>query len=211
MNENEQLRRRIRELEKQLIQARPRSVLELELRRRGLEQDRIEDALMLLGAEHEPATPESLTTEAVWRTKDNPKLRTLGEVVDGFQESRAYLFPSTERPAATHAPTFADGRLVPPSEMTDAELAIAAGPAPEAATPQGPAYTEREFANMSVMDRLAIAAGAEPKVEQSDSGIAELNAELEARAEHREETHQQQIKSRALPMFETKELKWGKS
>jgi hypothetical protein len=206
-DETETLRRRVAELENQLVQARPRSVLELELRRRGLAADRVEDAVLLLKAEHAPATPEALTTEAVWNTKDDPKLRTLTEVVDSFQESRGYLFPSTTRAAATHAPVFEDGSSIPVQAMTDVELAIAAGPTPEAQPATSPAYSDAEFENLSVMDRLAIAAGHAPEVEQSDAGIAEVNAELKARAESREEA----AKQTGLPMFEAKELKWGKS
>jgi len=209
-DEIERLRQRNRELERQLVKQSLSNALTLELRNRGLDASRIEDALLLLGAEHAPASAENIATAEVWYTANDPQRRTLAELIDGFQESRSYLFPSTTRAEATYtAPVYSDGRLVPPSEMTDAELAIAAGAAPEATTPQGPAYTEQEFANMSVMDRLAVQAGAAPKVEQSDSGIDELNRELEARAEHREETHQQQMAAGGVRMFEAK--KWGKA
>jgi len=208
MNENEQLRRRVAELEKQLVQAQPRSSLELELRRRGLAATVIPDALELLKAEHAPSTPENLVTERVWHTATDPKLRTLNELIDEFETSRSYLFPSTER-AAPAGPVYSDGRPVPPSEMTDDELAAAAGPAPEAQKPKERVYSAAELEAMSDLDRLAIEAGAAPKVEQSDAGIAELNAELEARAEHRKEVSDQQAKSGAVPMFEAK--KWGKA
>jgi hypothetical protein len=207
-DELETLRQRNAELERQLVKTSLRTSLELELRRRGLAPDRIEDALLLMGAEHEPATHETIGTAAVWHTKDDPKLRTLAKVVDSFQEGRGYLFPSTstERSAATYAPTYENGSPIPVAQMTDIELSIAAGSTPEAQPTKSPAYTEAEFENLSVMDRLAVAAGRPPEVEQNDAGIDEVNRELKARAEYRKET--QEANSGGLRMFEAPELKW---
>jgi len=211
MNENEQLRRRIAELEKQLIQARPRSVLELELRRRGLPDAVIPDALQLLKAEHAPSEPQDLATRAVWRTAADPELRTLTELVDEFQESRSYLFPSTERAEPAPAgPTYADGRPVPVAEWSDEELAVAAGPTPAPEKPPERQYTVAELENMPELDRLAVQAGSAPEVARDDSGIDEVNRELAARAETREAPRQQQIESGSLPMFQTKKA-WGQS
>jgi hypothetical protein len=208
-DELETLRRRNGELERQLIKTSLRTSLELELRRRGLAPDRVEDALLLMGAEHEPATHETIGTAAVWHTKDDPKLRTLAKVVDSFQEGRGYLFPSTstERSAATYAPTYENGSPIPVAQMTDIELSIAAGPTPEAQPATLPSFTDEQFENLSVLDRLAVQAGHPPEVKQSDAGIAEVNAELEARAKYREETNQQQMESGTLPMLQTKKAR----
>jgi hypothetical protein len=197
MNENEQLRRRIRELEAQLVEAKPRSLLELELRRRGLEQDRVEDALLLLKAEHAPATPESLATEAVWHTKDNSKLRTLAEVVDDFETSRSYLFPSTSRPSTTYAPTFADGQPVPVSVMTTEELAAAAGAFPTPQPTKLPTYTPEQLDAMSDLERSIARASAAPAPEQPDDSeaVAQLADELRQRDEVREELRKETIES----------------
>jgi len=46
-------------------------------------------------------------------------------------------------------------------------------------------------------------------VERDDSDIGELNAELEARAEHRAETNKERAESGGVRMFEAK--KWGKA
>jgi hypothetical protein len=195
MNENEKLRSRIAELEKQLVEAKPRSVLELELRRRGLAADRVEDAVLLLGAEHEPATPESLTTEAVWRTKGDATLRTITEVIDGFQESRSYLFPATHRAEVTYtAPVYSDGRLVPVSEMTGDELAAAAGSTPYAQPAKLPVYTPEQLDAMSDLERSIARASAAPAPEQPGlsyegvPSIEESHAEMKLKEELRKET-----------------------
>jgi hypothetical protein len=94
-------------------------------------------------------------------------------------------------------------------QRTSSELAEAAGAFPKAATPEE-SYTDEQLANMSIMDRLAHLAGAAPKVERDDSDLAELNAELDARAEHREEAAKRQVESGAVTMFKT-EKAWGKS
>jgi hypothetical protein len=205
-DELETLRQRNRELEKQLVKQSLSAALTLELSRRGLDQSKIEDVLQLLGAEHAPASAETITSDKVWYTKSNPERLTLTELVDAFQESKGYFFPSTERSTATYAPTYENGSPIPVAQMTDIELSIAAGSTPEAQPTKSPAYTEAEFENLSVMDRLAVAAGRPPEVEQNDAGIDEVNRELKARAEYRKET--QEANSGGLRMFEAPELKW---
>jgi len=195
MNENEKLRSRIRELEKQLIQARPRSVLELELRRRGMAASVIPDAVELLKAEHSPSEPQDLATLAVWRTATDPELRTLGELLDEFQQKRSYLFPTTTRPAATHtAPVYSDGRLVPVSEMTGDELAAAAGSTPYAQPAKLPVYTPEQLDAMSDLERSIARASAAPAPEQPGlsyegvPSIEESHAEMKLKEELRKET-----------------------
>jgi len=207
-DELERLRQRNLELERQLVKQSLSNALVLEFRNRGLDANQIEDALQILGASHDPASAENIRSDAVWFTANDPERLTLTELVDKFQESKGYFFTSEQR-AEPAGPTDASEREVPVPEMTVEELAIAAGAAPEAQKPKERSYTDAEFENLSVMDRLAIQAGETPKVERNDSGIDELNAELEARAEHREETNKQRVESGGVRMFEAK--KWGKA
>jgi hypothetical protein len=161
-----------------------------------LAEDRIEDALMLLGASHEPASAETIVTAAVWRTKDDATLRTLTEVIDGFQESRAYLFPTTEQPAPAPAgPVYSDGRPVPPSEMTTDELAAAAGPAPEAQAARLPTYTPEQLDAMTDLERSIARASAAPPPEPLDDAeaVQAVADELRQRDEVRDELHKEQI------------------
>jgi hypothetical protein len=133
--------------------------------------------------------------------------------VPKFLRERPWFQPQQETASAVPDdwPTDASGRRLALHEMTDDELARLAGEKPEPTTTKLPTYSEAELEAMGDLDRLAIKAGAAPKVERDDSDIDEINAELEARAEHREETHQQQIESGAFPMFETKKASWGQS
>jgi hypothetical protein len=204
-DENQKLRSRIAELEKQLIGASLGNALTLELSRRGLDQSKIEDALELLGATHDPASASNIRSAPVWYTEKDAKRRTLGEMVDEFQSSKDYFFTGTQRAEPEpDGPTDANGNPVPMDQRTSSELAEAAGAFPKATTPEE-SYTDEQLENMSVMDRLAYLSGAAPKVERDDSDLAEINAELEARAEHREEA----AKQTGLPMFEAKPLKWN--
>lgn len=206
-DEIDKLRQRNRELERQLIGQSLSNALKLELENRGLDQNKIEDALMLLKAEHAPASAENIRSAKVWYTEKDPERLTLAELVDRFQSEKNYFFTGTQRAEPEPAgPTDASGREIPMDQRTEDELAAQAGAFPKATTPEE-SYTDEQLANMSVMDRLAYLSGAEPKTERDDRGIDEVNAELKARAEYREEA----AKQTGLPMFEAKKLKWGES
>ena len=204
-DELERLRQRNLELERQLVKQSLSNALVLEFRNRGLDANQIEDALQILGASHDPASAENIRSDAVWFTANDPERLTLTELVDKFQESKGYFFTSEQR-AEPAGPTDASGREIPMDQRTEDELAAQAGAFPKATTPEE-SYTDEQLANMSVMDRLAYLSGAEPKTERDDRGIDEVNAELKARAEYREEA----AKQTGLPMFEAKKLKWGES
>jgi hypothetical protein len=137
----------------------------------------------------------------------------LQEAVPKFLRERPWFQPQQETASAVpdNWPRDRHGNPVPMDQLSVDELARLAGERPEPPPTKLPTYSEAELEAMGDLDRLAIKAGAAPKVERDDSDIDEINAELEARAEHREETHQQQIESGAFPMFETKKASWGQS
>ena len=168
-DELERLRQRNAELEKQLVAQSLGAALVLELRRRGLDQNKIEDVLQILGAEHDPASAENIRSAKVWYTKNNPERLTLTELVDGFQAEKGYFFTAAQQPAPTPAaPADANGRGLPIDAWTMDELAVAAGPTPEAQPAKLPTYTPEQLDAMTDLERSIARASAAPAPEQPE-------------------------------------------
>jgi hypothetical protein len=181
MNENEKLS--VAELKQRLLKLKPREALWVELRDRGLSQDRCDDAIRLIAAEFS-------SEKGGWATPGDSRPRSVSEVVDEFQVEREYMFrdvpvTTAQREAFNPATHYADGTPLPPDQIDFFALAGKA-PKPEPGKPSEPQPGE------SRIDADFRLAGPTPKPDDDDAeGLKRWNDELDRQTEYRESAHKE--------------------